>query len=94
MKKCLVSKISEAVDHNRAVKELFALGNDYAAQSYWVDFAFVKVCLFSLGLIAGTAVADKHKINVRLVTAPIAAATYAFLMFRLLVVFLKRRRAA
>ena len=37
------------------------LGNRYAKESSWRDFALVKFCLFAMGLMAGTQVPDKYK---------------------------------
>ena len=36
------------------MKELLEFGDRYAGESTWKDFALVKFCLFSMGLIAGT----------------------------------------
>ena len=43
------------------MKKFFELGNRYAKESNWTDFALVKFCLFSMGLLAGMKVPDKHK---------------------------------
>ena len=34
------------------MKKLFDLGNRYARESTWKDFALVKLCLFSMGMTA------------------------------------------
>lgn len=34
------------------MKKLFDLGNRYARECTWKDFAFVKPCLFSMGMAA------------------------------------------
>ena len=47
------------------MKTLLGIGNKYAKKSSWRDFAVVKFCLFAMGLIAGTYVADKNKKSVR-----------------------------
>ena len=43
------------------MKKFFELGNRYAKESNWTDFAFVKFCLFSMGLLVGMKVPEKHK---------------------------------
>lgn len=43
------------------MKKLLAFGDRYAKQSTWQDFALTKLCLFSLGLAAGTMVPDPYR---------------------------------
>ena len=43
------------------MKKLLEFGNRYAGESTWKDFAMVKFCLFSMGLIAGIFVPEKQK---------------------------------
>lgn len=43
------------------MKKLFELGNRYAKESDWKDFALVKFCLFSMGVIVGVNIPDKYK---------------------------------
>ena len=43
------------------MNKLFDFGNRYARESTWKDFALVKICLFSMGLAAGTKIPEKHK---------------------------------
>ena len=62
------------------IKALLALGDRYAARSSWKDFALVKFCLFSMGLIAGTMVPKEKKEPVIAVAAAIFAASYVPLM--------------
>ena len=62
------------------MKELLELGNRYAGESTWKDFALVKFCLFSMGLIAGTYVPEKHKKTVIGISAAVFTATYIPLM--------------
>ena len=47
------------------MKALLRIGDNYAKKSSWRDFAVVKFCLFSMGLIAGMSVPDKEKKPVR-----------------------------
>ena len=43
------------------MKELLDLGNRYADESTWKDFALVKFCLFSMGLAAGMKLPEKYR---------------------------------
>ena len=62
------------------MKRLLEFGNRYAGESTWKDFALVKFCLFSMGLIAGTCVPEKYKKKVIGASAVIFATTYIPLM--------------
>jgi len=56
------------------------LGDNYAKESSWKDFALTKFCLFSMGLIAGTQVPEKYKKPVIGAAASVFAITYVPLM--------------
>ena len=56
------------------------LGNRYAKESTWKDFALVKFCLFSMGLIVGALVPQKQKKKVIGASACVFLATYIPLM--------------
>ena len=43
------------------MKKLLELGNEYARRSTWKDFAAVKFCLCSIGLMIGMSVPDAGK---------------------------------
>jgi hypothetical protein len=43
------------------LKKFLAIGDNYAAESGWEDFALVKLCLFSMGLVAGIFLPEKYK---------------------------------
>lgn len=62
------------------IKALLALGDRYAARSSWKDFALLKFCLFSMGLIAGTMIPKEKKGPVIAVAAAIFTASYVPLM--------------
>ena len=62
------------------MNKLFAFGNRYAKDSTWKDFALVKLCLFSMGLAAGTQISDNHKKTAARAAACVFAATYIPLM--------------
>ena len=62
------------------MNKLFDFGNRYARESTWKDFALVKICLFSMGLAAGTKIPEKHKKKAIGAAACVFAATYIPLM--------------
>lgn len=64
------------------MKKLLDFGNRYAKESSWKDFALVKLCLFAMGLAAGTQVPDQHKKKALGAAAAVFAATYVPLMAR------------
>ena len=73
-----------------AMKKLLDLGNRYARESTWKDFALVKFCLFSMGLAARTQVPDQHKKKALGVAAFVFASTYVPLMAKLFRVAFKK----
>lgn len=62
------------------MKKLLAFGNRYASESSWKDYALVKLCLFSMGVMAGTRIPEKHKKKAIKASLCIFAATYVPLM--------------
>ena len=63
------------------MRKLLDLGNRYAKESSWKDFALVKFCLFAMGLAAGTQVPEKYKKKAAIGTAAgVFAVTYIPLM--------------
>lgn len=55
------------------MKNLFDIGNNYAKNSDWIDFALTKLCLCSLGVLIGIRVSEKNK----KLAAGLAGATFA-----------------
>ena len=43
------------------MRKLLELGNRYAANSSWVDFALVKFCLCSIGVMIGLNIPAKNR---------------------------------
>ena len=72
------------------MKEYLEIGNRYAKESTWKDFALVKFCLFSMGLAAGTKVPEKHKKKAVGAAACVFAATYIPLMTKLFRITFKK----
>lgn len=62
------------------MKNLFELGNQYAKESDWKDFALLKFCLCAMGIIIGTQVSPKYKKIVVRASAGVFIATYIPLM--------------
>ena len=58
------------------MKKLLDLGNRFARQSTWKDFALTKLCLFSMGLAVGTLVSEQHKKGIMIAAICVFAATY------------------
>ena len=45
----------------KAIDALFDLGDRYAAQSSWKDFALTKFCLCSMGVVIGMYIPREHR---------------------------------
>ena len=62
------------------MKNLFELGNKFAAQSTWEDFAMTKLCLCSMGIIIGVNMPEKYKNRAMLSAIAVFSGTYVPLM--------------
>lgn len=62
------------------MKNLFELGNQYARESDWKDFALLKFCLCAMGIVIGTQVTPKYKKTVIWASVGVFIATYIPLM--------------
>lgn len=60
--------------------KLLEYGNQYAKESDWKDFALVKFCLCSMGIMIGTQVTPKHRKRVIALSAMVFLITYIPLM--------------
>ena len=65
------------------LNKLLNIGNRYAKESTWVDFALLKFCIFPLGVITGTMVPKRKKKKARLASAGLFTVTYVPLMLKL-----------
>lgn len=65
------------------MKKLFELGNKYASRSTWKDFALVKLCMLSMGLIFGANISEKYRKPLTAAAFVLFAATYIPLMAKL-----------
>ena len=70
------------------MKKLFELGNQYAKESDWKDFALLKLCLCSMGIIIGTQVTPKYKKTVICASIGVFIATYIPLMTKVFKIML------
>lgn len=71
------------------MKNLFELGNQYAKESSWKDFALLKLCLCALGIVFGTKVTPKYKETVTRVSVAVFIATYIPLMAKVFKLMLR-----
>lgn len=62
------------------MKKIFELGNRYAAQSDWKDFALTKFCLCSIGVLIGVCVPKKDKKVAQAIAGTVFGITYFVLM--------------
>ena len=69
---------------------LFDRADRYAAQSTWRDFALVKVCLFSMGVLMGLIVPVQKKKLTALGAGLLFLPTYVILLRRFLPFLLER----
>ena len=74
------------------MRKLLDLGNRYARESSWKDFALVKFCLFAMGLAAGTQVSEKYKKAAVGTAAGIFAVTYIPLMAKVFRIALRKEQ--
>ena len=64
------------------MKFLFNSADAYLRQSDWKDFALIKYCLFSMGVIAGISLPPKAKKPAVITAAVVFVATYIPLMVK------------
>ena len=62
------------------MKRLLELGNRYAANSDWKDFALTKFCLCAMGVMIGVNIPEKKKKYAMAAASGVFAATYIILM--------------
>ena len=62
------------------LKNLFCYADKYLQKSSWKDLALLKFCLFSIGILAGMQVPEKHKKRVGLLAFFVFLVSYVPLM--------------
>lgn len=76
------------------MSKLFELGNRYAKESNWTDFALVKFCLCAMGILIGMRIPSKKKTVVTAVSASVFIAAYVPLMAKLFKLAVQDEKAA
>ncbi|MBE6877914.1 MAG: permease of phosphate ABC transporter [Ruminococcaceae bacterium] len=71
------------------MKTLFKSADEYLKLSSWKDLAFIKFCLFSMGVLMGTYIKRDAKQNVRIAAFFVFLATYIPLMVKYAMVLVK-----
>lgn len=66
------------------MKKFFILGDIYASESNWKDFALVKFCLFAMGIIVGVNAPKKYRKPITIVSLIVFLSTYIPLMAKVL----------
>ena len=76
------------------MNKLFDLGNRYAEESSWIDFALVKFCLCAMGILIGMRIPSKRKTLTTAVSASVFIAAYVPLMAKLFKIALRDEASA
>ena len=66
------------------MKRIFSSADEFIRESNWKDLAVLKFCLLSLGLLAGTWIAEQRKKGVRIAASVVFLLTYIPLMAKYL----------
>lgn len=66
------------------LRSLMGRADRFAAQSTWKDFALVKFCLMSLGVLVGLSVPAKKRKGAGILAALVFLPTYILLLGRFL----------
>ena len=70
------------------MKRIFASANEFVRESDWKDLAVLKICLLSLGLLAGMRVTEQCRRGVKIAAAAAFVLTYIPLMAKYLGILL------
>ena len=62
------------------MKKLLEIGNRYAEQSNWTDFALTKICLCAMGILIGLMISNTMKKPVAIISGITFLGTYVVLM--------------
>lgn len=68
------------------MKKLLEIGNRYAAQSTWKDFALTKFCLCAMGVLIGMIVPRKCKKKTAKIAGTIFGVSYSILMTKVFMI--------
>ena len=64
------------------IRFFLSCADRYAAQSTWKDFALVKLCLASIGVLLGLSIPARHRKGAALLAGLVALPTYLVLLRR------------
>jgi len=73
------------------MEKLFELGNRYAKQSDWKDFALVKICLCAMGILIGVSLPKKEKRLFQAISGTVFGAIYFILMRKVFGIILEMK---
>ena len=76
------------------MKRIFASANEFVRESDWKDLAVLKLCLLSLGLLAGMQIAERCKKGVRIAASIVFTLTYIPLMVKYLRILIGKGKEA
>ena len=62
------------------MKKFLEIGNRYAEQSDWKDFALTKICLCAMGILIGLKISDNKKKPIAIIAGISFLVTYILLM--------------
>ena len=58
------------------------IGNRYAEQSDWKDFALTKICLCAMGILIGLKISENKKKPIAIISGVVFLGTYTLLMMK------------
>ena len=62
------------------MKRILEIGNRYAEQSDWKDFALTKICLCAMGILIGLKISENKKKTIAIISNISFLGTYVLLM--------------
>ena len=62
------------------MKKILEIGNRYAEQSDWKDFALTKFCLCAMGILIGLKIPTNKKKTTAIISGGVFGVTYVVLM--------------
>lgn len=72
------------------MKKLFCYAEKYIAKSDWKEFAMLKFCLFSMGILAGMQIPKRNRKQAGWIAAVVFTGTYIPLMAKFVSVLMER----
>ena len=64
------------------MKKFLEIGNRYAEQSDWKDFALTKICLCAMGILIGLKISENKKKSIAIISGVVFLGTYTLLMMK------------